>query len=873
MLTKRFGSPRVSARGLAAVVAGLMAVSGALGAAPGGGQEAGAAKLRRWRDNSGKYDIEASLVQVLADSVQLRRADGKLLTVPLARLSAEDRTYVEGRRNSNPFAVPADADAESKLGSALVVVALTVGDRESSVPGIVFYREGRKSYVTLDAGRLLSAVAGGVAARRSARPASVRFLVESDAGPPRQVAGEFVAAVGGGETWLVAGPAAELPAPVVIPEPAPLREPFPVQLVGFEIDTTVQPPAFARAQAEATVTKVFLTDRGQAYRLQIEGDRVTDVKFGFVVSAADGVLGYFTEPAAMQRDKPGPLSAWPVQALIAFRNPRFAPAGFRPLRGDRDKVEYQFVVFVTDPFHLVRAPRLRLRQLPEGTPPLGFAPANVAAEPLADASEVPLAAGEPAEVVREALGRVVGPAGAVTWVATHATPNPGDVRQIMFRLQMVYKDASGRDIYQPPNDWLYTPGLRMPGRPPPMGAPPPAPGPPAVSMIPGLDGRPLDMPRPAPHPAGGWLLTGDSTRVKEEAATSPPRDAPSPRAEERPLGGTAFTAGGLRGVPLNLVAQVPGRFDRKRAPMCFAPAGDWLYLVDGNSTLRKIRTRDLTEVAALPLGAECEDLAYSPAGLIVPLTKANRLWVVDANSLQVRREVPLDGVRLVAASPAGSLGFALAMVANPDLPAAFGGCRLAMLDFATGRRLHELSNQYRGRGGAQPLTIDNQVVLEAGCHNMEMTQDGKYLFLGARSITRFRIDGRDLIYEEKGPSLENGHTTHFVLSGDGTKTALPTGGGNGGGSYTIAVYDGKKLSRQLLVLPNGPYPCALGFDPQSGQMYAPNSDCLQVFAPQGGKLSESPLQDRDVRRILVHPQGGRFVAWSGTKVTWYEVQP
>jgi len=871
MFTKRRGSVRCSAVVLSAAVAGLVAVVAALGGEPGGSQDAGAPKLRRWRDSSGQYEIEASLERVLADGVQLRRKDGKLVTVPLARLSEDDRTYLQGLRQPNPFEVASETQAASKLGSALVVVTVKVGERESSVPGIVFCRQGTKSYVTLDSTRLVSQVAGGAAGWRSARPESVRILVVDGAGAPRQVAGEFVAGYAQRSIWIVAGPSAELPAPVAIPDPAPLREPFRAQLVGFQIDWTVNPPTFARTQAEATVTQVSLDPRGQIAGLQIEGDRVLDVQYGFVASEAGTVLGFFTQPATLRGEKPGPLHAWPIQSLARHRQPEIATAGFAPLRGDRETIEYQFVMYITDPFGLIRAPRLRIRRQPANPLPPLFPEigAGKEPEPLADAVELKLIQGEPAEVVSAGLRGLQRPASAVTWVATWSDPNPGDVRHVSYRFQVVYQDATGRDLYQPPSEYMYRTRAQFFGSSPPGGKLPASP----AAVIPGLDGRPLDMPRPAPHKAGGWLLTDDSSRVKEEATAISPRETPQPRAEERPLGGTAFTDGGLRGVPLDLIAQAPGTYDRRRAPMCFAPTGDWLYLVDGNNTLRKIRTRDLTEVAALPLDAPCEDMAFSQAGLIVPLRNARRVWVVDAESLRVRREVPLDGVSLVAASPANSIGFALALVANPDMVTVVASSRLAMIDFATGRRLHELCNQYRSQSGIQFLAVDNQPVLDAPLRNLELTQDGKHLFMASRSITRFRVDGQDLIFEERGPVLENGHTTHFVLSGDGTKTALPTGGGNGDGNFVIAIYDAKKLDRQLLSLSNGANPSALGFDPQSGQMYSPNNQHMQVFGTRGEKLSEAPLKDRDVRRIIVHPQGGRFVAWGATKVTWYEVRP
>lgn len=55
--------------------------------------------LRTWTDSSGKYRAEASLVELMDDSVRLQKADGRRLCVPVNRLSVEDRAYVREARH------------------------------------------------------------------------------------------------------------------------------------------------------------------------------------------------------------------------------------------------------------------------------------------------------------------------------------------------------------------------------------------------------------------------------------------------------------------------------------------------------------------------------------------------------------------------------------------------------------------------------------------------------------------------------------------------------------------------------------------------------------------------------------------------------
>jgi formylglycine-generating enzyme required for sulfatase activity len=64
---------------------------------------------RTWTDATGKFSVTAELVEVRGDEVVLRRQNGKQITVPLAKLSAEDRQFLTQRKEGdssateNPF--------------------------------------------------------------------------------------------------------------------------------------------------------------------------------------------------------------------------------------------------------------------------------------------------------------------------------------------------------------------------------------------------------------------------------------------------------------------------------------------------------------------------------------------------------------------------------------------------------------------------------------------------------------------------------------------------------------------------------------------------------------------------------------------------
>ena len=62
-----------------------------LGAAP---EEKPAAGFRTWTNDTGTFQVEAELVRCERDQVELRRRDGKFITLQLEKLSAEDQAIV-----------------------------------------------------------------------------------------------------------------------------------------------------------------------------------------------------------------------------------------------------------------------------------------------------------------------------------------------------------------------------------------------------------------------------------------------------------------------------------------------------------------------------------------------------------------------------------------------------------------------------------------------------------------------------------------------------------------------------------------------------------------------------------------------------------
>jgi hypothetical protein len=51
--------------------------------------------LRQWQDDSGAFQVQARLILILDGKVRLLKETGRTTTVPMERLSGNDRAYVE----------------------------------------------------------------------------------------------------------------------------------------------------------------------------------------------------------------------------------------------------------------------------------------------------------------------------------------------------------------------------------------------------------------------------------------------------------------------------------------------------------------------------------------------------------------------------------------------------------------------------------------------------------------------------------------------------------------------------------------------------------------------------------------------------------
>ncbi len=87
-----------------------------------------AALARYWTSSNGKFSVVAELVEVKGDSVRLKKKDGKIITVPLAKLSKADRDFLaaKAKAKKKPEATKPTPEeviaAIKKLGGRVTVI-------------------------------------------------------------------------------------------------------------------------------------------------------------------------------------------------------------------------------------------------------------------------------------------------------------------------------------------------------------------------------------------------------------------------------------------------------------------------------------------------------------------------------------------------------------------------------------------------------------------------------------------------------------------------------------------------------------------------------------------------------------------------------
>jgi len=261
----------------------------------------------------------------------------------------------------------------------------------------------------------------------------------------------------------------------------------------------------------------------------------------------------------------------------------------------------------------------------------------------------------------------------------------------------------------------------------------------------------------------------------------------------------------------------------------WASDGSGFLTLSRTGHLRRIDYPNLEERRLLDIGQECSGLTPSGEGVLVALRGLEELWVVDRESLDVRRRIGIAGLREVVSGP--DLAIAFAFVRNE----ADGGVPLR-IDLTTGV-VSGVALFNTDQGGDDPAHEFRSPAL---------TADGRFLFAltGDEAPARYRVEDDRLTFETGGrrPAKSGSET---IVSPDGRWVAAAG-----------QVFSADDLTRPTLDLPRAV--TAVGFDASGRRLFAstPNQ-LLTVFDLSGGRGEELAWPERtgSVRQLLVHPGG------------------
>jgi hypothetical protein len=296
---------------------------------------------------------------------------------------------------------------------------------------------------------------------------------------------------------------------------------------------------------------------------------------------------------------------------------------------------------------------------------------------------------------------------------------------------------------------------------------------------------------------------------------------------------------GVKVIPLSAGAILPC--------LCWTPDGKSFLSLENNGTLRRVSLEGFKEEQKVELGEKCSWLAVSSEGPVVTLPERQEVWVLTSGYFEVKKKIPLPSVVRVACAPGLPLGFA---VTTPNLFAP----GLHVIDLQKGQVVKAYKTQ---DFPDKPVEFGKPAV----------TQDGKYLMTmtGNGQLHRFKISGPAVTFEESGlPS--NGQNLSIAVSPDGAFVCQSGSGKNGAQNFTTDVYAVTNFVQPTQSVSQEACPLAEAFDPKAGYVYCQQFDSLLVFTKQGTKLRSYTTEDGEVRQYLVHPDGGRLLVLTSSKL-------
>lgn len=607
---------------------------------------------------------------------------------------------------------------------------------------------------------------------------------------------------------------ANLPEPLKLSSPQTARETQQVWVFGFPfgdmLATSKLHPSVT--VTTGTITSLRLDDFGKITRVQVDADINEGNSGGPIVDATGGLVGIATEK--IEDTKIG--LGLPPSELEGMLQGRIKALGLHPVSNKSGEATYRAVAELVDPLRRVRS-------------------VSVFLVPQSQVNEV-----KP-----NAEGRY-----------EQASPNMQG-----FSLTFNNNEYSGTVTLKNPKmtDTVYWQQVRLElangqfrwTQPVPLTVPFSQGNPQLLPNTPGIGANNGD----------DWL---GGTTVPQPGTKIPGNNGLLPVASDRLLLGDPQTEAGATYRVVNIAGKLT-------STMLWGSGGKSVYLLEETGVLHKVSVPEFREERVLQMQQKTSYMVMTRPGLLIGLPLLQEVWLLNPDTLQILKRIPVGSMIGLAGSPLLSKAY----VSDQE-------DALSVIDLETGKVTAQLrGSQYHLPEGQPGVRRDGE---HPGFHFIGITADGQYLMSGGENINRMRIKGDELIYEEAGPGIgSNQNPQRLEISSDSRYVALPCGGGNGNapghptvGPYVTFVYKITDLKTPVITIASGAYPHALSFDKAAGYIYAQSFGTpLMLFTPAGLKEKTFHFGRGGVQteQFLPHPQGRKLLLLMGEKLLWVELQP
>jgi hypothetical protein len=505
----------------------------------------------------------------------------------------------------------------------------------------------------------------------------------------------------------------------------PIRQTSPIQ-VGLPVQVST-----LLISDELTVTRKSIIAKATKVVTQLgrPGQNVVvqtnePIRGGGIVTTIEGkllglILGYAPQRTAATQT----FSLLPIELVDTLTTPRVVGTEFMSNQWNTETTEFECAVSLHDPLRAVKAVRISANRDGVGVP---MTPGRYDSMPKTGTPLVQLTEVESSESlfyrVRLSLPSV-------------SRTKPISAHQI--RWQIVTTDADGIEISKPqvsPARYFAVDPKRALG-------------------IPFVDK--WDSER-APHPNGGYSVLAEAADV-DDIVVAWPNGEPKPiRGTEKWLYVPPETLNQIQGQYRNRYAiagatRLRLRADHIAAEILWSENGDFFLWADRKGVVHRTKIDGFTDDVVLPLQTRCSSLAWCKHGLVVSLPDIHCIAVVDARTLAVKQLIAVPEAEHLTSSRATNIVIATC---------SFRGNRTRFMhwvDLDRGEVKRIDSQSFSELAIRWRLHISN-------FGEPAMSADGKYLFFCSTAMHRFRVEDRELVWEQMSKEPTGKQARVFISS-------------------------------------------------------------------------------------------------------------